>query len=105
MKQFHKYVGFFIFCFFLTAAGQAQTNLPKEKKMTGAEEIMLEKAQLMVEEKNYRMALPVFEDLLAKHPGNNTIKFFTALCYYSRADKHPLMLQYLNEVYAANKKA
>src|ERR1700751_2251999 len=75
------------------------------QKLTSAEQSQMEKGQLMVEEKNYRMALPVFEDLLSKHPSNNTIKYFTALCYFSRADKHALLLQYLNEVYAINKKA
>jgi hypothetical protein len=75
------------------------------QKLTGAEQSQMEKAQLMMEEKNFRMALPIFEDLFAKHPDNNTLKYFTAVCYFSRPDKHELMLQYFTEIYAVNKKA
>jgi hypothetical protein len=42
---------------------------------------------------------------LETHPSENSVKYFTALCYAYRPDKHLLMLQYLTEVYAANKKA
>lgn len=105
MKLRLKTILSFIFSFLLVTANYAQTSAPKEKKLSSAEETQLEKGQLMVEEKNYRMALPVFEELLAKHPGDNGIKFFTAVCYFSRPDKHALMLQYFNEVYAVNKKA
>src|ERR1700741_1662197 len=38
------------------------------QKMTDAELDRLEKAQVMLDEKNYRLALPVFEQLLKKHP-------------------------------------
>ncbi|HKC66684.1 MAG TPA: hypothetical protein VKG26_00500, partial [Bacteroidia bacterium] len=82
-----------------------QESTPKEKKLTVNEQTQQEKAQYFVEQKNYRLAMPIFENLLAKHPSDNSLKFFTAICYASRPDKHPLMLQYLNEVYAVNKKA
>jgi hypothetical protein len=89
---------------FLLFSGYAQPAPAKEKRLNSEEESKMEKAQLMLEEKNYRMALPVFEGLLENHPGDNRLKYFTALCYVSRPDKHPQMLQYLTDVYAANKK-
>jgi len=92
----------FIIFLFVASFTFAQTE---DKKLSNAEEDKMEKAQLMLEEKNYRMALPVFENLLAKHPDESMLKYFTALCYISRPDKHPQMLQYLTEVYAVNKKA
>jgi hypothetical protein len=96
----------FIFVsFFGFVCGYAQENAVKEKKLTVNEQTQVEKAQYLFEQKNYRLALPIFEKILVKHPGDNSVKFFTALCYESRPDKHPLMLQYLNEVYAINKKA
>src|ERR1700751_21372 len=89
---------FFISCLLSAVIVNAQ-------KLTSAEESQMEKAQLMMEEKNIRMALPVFEDLLSKHPNDNTLKYFTAVCYFSRPDKHELMLQYFTDIYAVNKKA
>jgi len=94
-----------IFSFFLFLQGYGQGNTVKDKKLTPTEQTQLETAQYLVEQKNYRLALPIFEKLLAKHPNETKVKYFTALCYASRPDKHPLMLQYLTDVYAANKKA
>jgi len=93
---------FSAFLLFATLFSYAQT---KEKPLSSTEKDQVEKAQLMLEEKNYRLALPIFEDLLAKHPKEPLLKYFTGLCYFSRPDKHPQMLQYLNDVYAINKKA
>lgn len=96
---------FIFFSCFLFLCGYAQESTVKEKKLTVNEQTQQEKAQYFVEQKNYRLALPIFEKLLAKHPSDNGLKFFTAICYSTRPDKHPLMLQYLSEVYAVNKKA
>ena len=92
--------------FFLIANFNAQEQPPvKERKMSATEQNQLENAQYLFDQKNYKLALPIFEKLLAKHPSENKIKYFTALCYATRPDKHPLMLQYLSEVYVINKKA
>ena len=85
--------------------GFAQTNAHKEKKLSTTEETQLEKAQYLFEQKNYRLAMPIFEKILEKHPSETKVKYFAALCYAVRPDKHPLMLQYLTDVYAVNKKA
>ena len=83
----------------------AQESAQKEKKLSVNEQAQIEKAQYLYEQKNYRLALPIFEKVLEKHPSDNSVKYFTALCYASRPDKHPLMLQYLSDIYAVNKKA
>ena len=95
----------FVFICLLFSYSYAQETAVKEKKLSVNEETQMEKAQYLFEQKNYRLAMPIFEKILGKHPGDTRIKYFTALCYASRPDKHPLMLQYLTDVYAANKKA
>src|ERR1700756_5453089 len=75
------------------------------QKLSVPESDQMEKAQVMLDEKNYRLALPIFEGLLAKHPDDARLKYFTALCYISRPDRHAQMLQYLTDVYTVNKKA
>ena len=94
-----------VFSCFLFFGLKAQEPATKEKKLSANEQIQVEKAQYLFEQKNYRLAMPIYEKILLKHPSDNSIKYFTALCYAYRPDKHPLMLQYLTEVYAANKKA
>ena len=83
----------------------SQKTSPKEKKLTVAEQSELEKAQYYYEQKNYRLAIPIFETLLQTHLNETMIKYFTALCYVSHPDKHPLMLEYFLDVYDKNKKA
>ncbi len=95
----------FTFTCLLFSFNYAQDSGAKEKKLSDSEQSQIEKAQYFYEQKNYRLATPIFEKILEKHPSDNSVKFFTALCYASRPDKHPLMLQYLNEIYAVNKKA
>ena len=93
-----------LFCIFFSYS-YAQETVSKEKKLSLNEQEQAEKAQYLFEQKNYRLALPIYENILEKHPSDNSIKYFTALCYVTRPDKHPLMLQYLTDVYAVNKKA
>lgn len=95
----------FVLTYLVFSYGYAQETGAKEKKLSVNEQAQVEKAQYLFEQKNYRLAMPIFERILEKHPSDNSVKFFTALCYTSRPDKHPLMLKYLNEIYAVNKKA
>ncbi|MHB8258824.1 MAG: hypothetical protein ACYDCN_03185 [Bacteroidia bacterium] len=97
-------ISFFACLLFTTNYAQQSTPV-KEKKLSVNEQTQVEKAQYFYEQKNYRLALHTFEKILATHPNDNMVKYFTALCYATLPDKHPLMLQYLTEVYAANKKA
>jgi hypothetical protein len=102
MKRLFIYLN----CIFsLFSVGYAQEQPVKERKISPTEQTQLENAQYLFDQKNYKLALPIFEKLLAKHPSENKIKYFTALCYATRPDKHPLMLQYLTDIYAVNKKA
>jgi hypothetical protein len=98
------FVSLVLACLFLSSS-YAQESATKEKKLSINEQSQVEKAQYLYEQKNYRLAMPIFEKILETHPSDNRVKYFTALCYASRPDKHPLMLQYLMEVYTANKKA
>lgn len=94
------------FCCLLVSLAAAQNEgNTKDGKLSLKDQGQFEKAQTDLDQKGYRLALPVFENLLAKYPNNTKIKYFTALCYISRPDKYPVMLDYLNDVYTENRKA
>src|SRR6185312_10572668 len=104
MNMIKKVVVFLVFTCFLVLCGNAQEAV-KEKKLNTAEQTKLENTQYLIEQKNYRLAMPIFDKLLETHASETKLKYFAALCYAFRPEKHPLMLQYLNEVFAVNKKA
>lgn len=95
----------FIFCTtILSFAAQSQDNL-KEKKWSESEIVQHDKAQLLLSEKNYRLALPIFEKLLTDHPNDPRLKYSYGICGLSRPGLQAVCLKNLQEVYEKNKKA
>src|ERR1700752_155373 len=83
---------------------QETPNL-KDKKWSESELKQLEKAELFFSEKNYKVALPIYQRLLANHPEDIKLKYSVAVCGYSYPGLQKVSLDYIQEVYAKNKKA
>lgn len=91
------------FCFAGLAAafGQDKMNTNKWRK---SERDSMSRGQLLYEEQNFLMALPIFEKLMLNHPNENYLKYVTGMCGLYRSDKHEQALQLLTEVYEKNRK-
>ena len=61
-------------------------------------------AFLLYEEKNYKMALPYFENIHKGHPKEQFVKYVYGKTALYRSDKYAEALQMLNEVYEKNPK-
>lgn len=96
---------FFISLFFLTLSLFSQTTSEKDKKWTDDEQKQLEKAQLFFSEKNYRLALPIFEKLILNHSSDVGLKYQYGVCALSRPGLQKIALENLQSVFAKNKKA
>jgi len=77
------------------------TNTAKWRR---TEKDSLENALLLYDEKNYLLALPVFENINKNHPNEDFIKYAYGRCALFRSDKHEDAYTLLTEVYAKNKK-
>lgn len=77
----------------------------KTRKWRKTELDSLNKAQLMFEEENYVMALPLYEKMLQNHPKEIYLKYVVGICALYRSDMHEKALELLLQVYQKNKKA
>ncbi|MCX8081543.1 MAG: hypothetical protein N3F09_09945 [Bacteroidia bacterium] len=89
----------FIFIFFLNA--QKNTNTSRWRP---SERDSFENALLMVEEKNYKMALPIFENIYKNHSNEDFIRYMYGKCCLYRSDKHEDAMKCLEDMYNRNKK-
>src|SRR4051812_47645086 len=99
MKKIILPVLFSLVIFYAQAQSKLNTN-----KWRKTERDSMSKGQLLYEEENYMLALPVFEQLLKNHPNENYLKYVNGMCGLYRSDRHEISLQYLQEVYSKNKK-
>ena len=76
----------------------------KVNKWRKTERDSMEHAQLLFDEGNFTVALPIFESILNNHPKELYLKYVTGLCGLYRSDKHDDALRLLTEVYEKNKK-
>ncbi|HEY1054725.1 MAG TPA: hypothetical protein VGE24_06300, partial [Emticicia sp.] len=60
----------------------------KTNKWRQTERDSMERAQLLFEEENYGIAIPIFETLLKNHPTELYLKYMNGLCGLHRSDKH-----------------
>jgi hypothetical protein len=90
-------------CLFLafTFTSAQMMNVRKWRK---TERDSLDNALLLLDEKYFAQALPIFEDLLAHHPKEDFLKYSFAKCALHRPDRHSLAYDYLSEIYGKNKK-
>ncbi|MCW3077956.1 MAG: hypothetical protein JWO32_2565 [Bacteroidetes bacterium] len=77
------------------------TNTRKWRK---TEKDSLDNALLLYDEKNYLLALPIFNNIHANHPKEEFVKYIFGKCALYRADKYEDAYNVLSEVYAKNKK-
>jgi len=97
-KNFFVY---FLILSFSFGIAQKNTNLKKWRK---TERDSFENALLLVDEKNYVLALPMYENFLKNHPNEDFIKYMYGKCCLYRSDKHEEAMKYLEEMYNKNKK-
>ena len=81
------------------------SQVTNTKKWRKTEQDSMQKALIMYDEKDFKAALPIYENLFKAHPKEDFLKFVYARCCLSRSDKHEDALTYLSEIYAKNKKA
>jgi tetratricopeptide (TPR) repeat protein len=77
----------------------------KTRKWRKTELDSLAKAQVLFEEGNYVMALPLYEKMLENHPKEMYLKYVVGICGLYRSDVHARSLDLLLQVYEKNKKA
>jgi tetratricopeptide (TPR) repeat protein len=77
----------------------------KTRKWRKTELDSLEKAQLMFQEQEYALALPLYEPLQEHHPKEIYLKYVVGICGLYRSDLHEKSLELLTQVYEKNKKA
>jgi hypothetical protein len=77
------------------------TNTRKWRK---TEKDSLDNGLLLYDEKNYLLALPIFDNIHHNHPKEEFIKYVFAKCALYRPDKYDDAYTAFSEVYAKNKK-
>jgi hypothetical protein len=98
--KLHKFIFFLLILNHITSLAQT-TNTSKWRR---TEKDSLDNALLLYDEKNYLLALPIFDAINAHHPKEDFIKYAYAKCALCRSDKHEDAYNLLTEVYAKNKK-
>jgi hypothetical protein len=96
---------FLLLSIFTQFAIFAQEKELKDTKWTESESKEMGKAELLFAEKNIRLALPIFEKLIEKHPNNLQLKYIYSVCALTIPGKQGVCLDNLKVVYAKNKKA
>ena len=93
----------FLLCFAGLASLQAQVvSLRKFRK---TEKDSLERALMLLDQKNYLPALPIFEALYNQHPEEEFLKLSFAKCGLYKPEKQSEAFVLLKQVYEKNRKA
>ncbi len=88
-----------LLCLFTSAVFSQITNT---RKWRYTERDSLDNALLLYEEANYKVALPILEQIYLNHPKEEFIKYLYGICCLYRADKYDQSMMALSEVYAVN---
>lgn len=95
------YALLFICCFVCSNLFSQSTNTKKWRK---TEQDSMQSALMMIEDGNYLLALPFYENLYNQHPKEEYLKYCYGKCALNRSDKHDVALTLLSDVYEKNKK-
>lgn len=95
------YVLLVFFCFVALNVFSQSTNTKKWRK---TENDSMQGALLMLDDGNYLLALPFYENLYNAHPKEDFLKYCYGKCALYRSDKHDVALKLLGEVYEKSKK-
>ncbi|MDF2453649.1 MAG: ompA [Bacteroidota bacterium] len=90
-----------LFCFSGSSVFSQMTNTKKWRK---SENDSMQSALMMLDDGNYLLALPFYENLYNSHPKEEYLKYCYGKTALSRSDKHEIALKLLGEVYEKNKK-
>ncbi len=74
------------------------------RKWRRTENDSMENALILLDEKNYVLALPIYEKIYKNHPKEDFLRYVYGRCALYRSDKHEEALILLRQVYAKNKK-
>jgi tetratricopeptide (TPR) repeat protein len=97
-----KIMRIFLFIFFQLLVVFVSAQITNTRKWRVTERDSLDNALFLYEEKNYSMALPIFEKVNVNHPKEDFIKYLYGICCLYRSDKHNEALNALADVYAIN---
>ncbi|MBA3681474.1 MAG: PD40 domain-containing protein [Bacteroidetes bacterium] len=78
------------------------SQITNTRKWRFTERDSLDNALLLYEEANYKVALPVLEQIYLNHPKEEFIKYLYGICCLYRPDKYDRAVTALSEVYAVN---
>lgn len=95
------YVLLVLFCFVGLNLFSQTTNTKKWRK---TENDSMQSALLMLDDGNFLLALPFYENLYNAHPKEEFLKYCYGKCALYRSDKHEIALKLLGEVYEKSKK-
>ncbi|MCE3228757.1 MAG: hypothetical protein K0S32_3308 [Bacteroidetes bacterium] len=93
-----------ITCIFLLSIFLSFSQVTNTRKWRKTEKDSLDNALLLYDEKNYLIALPIFDNIYHNHPKEEFIKYIFGRCALCRSDKHEEAYSALTEVYTKNKK-
>ena len=88
--------------FFCLLTSSVLSQITNTRKWRFTERDSLDNALLLYEEGNYKVALPVLEQIYTNHPKEEFIKYLYGICCLYRADKYDQSMMALSEVYAVN---
>ncbi|MDP3557723.1 MAG: hypothetical protein Q8T03_10135 [Bacteroidota bacterium] len=90
--------------FLCLLVSSAYSQITNTRKWRYSERDSLDIALVFYEEQNYKLALPILENVHLSHPTEDFIKYLYGICCLYRSDKHGASLKALAEVYANNQK-
>jgi hypothetical protein len=100
-KKLNRSLFFILAILFSLISFSQITNTRKWRK---TEKDSLDNGLLLYEEKNYILALPIFENVYHHHPKEEFLKYVFGRCALYRSDKYDDAYTTLSEIYARNKK-
>lgn len=82
----------------------ASAQVMNVRKWRKSEKDSLDNAMYLIDESQYLEALPIFDELLKLHPGEEFLRYTYAKCALYRSDKHEDAYTLLSELYQRNNK-
>ncbi len=98
----NKIMRIFLIIIFQILFFAVSSQITNTRKWRVAERDSLDNALLLYEETNYKIALPILENIHLSHPKEDFIKYLYGICCLYRSDKYQECLTALSEVYANN---
>ncbi len=95
------YILLLLFVFMKISIFSQTTNTKKWRK---TENDSMQSALMMLDDGNYLMALPMYENLYNHHPKEEFLKYCYGKCALYRSDKHEMALTLIADVYNRNRK-